>query len=126
MSRQVEVPLNGRLRPPRIVPKDVQDGIADLRDYCTDPTTNATTSVAGEAISGLYRLYHLNETDKVKQAYSALHRLKQRNSDTFGDDIPIGHQTVYKPFKHVVDSLIDAIERDHHQELKKQFGARRR
>src|SRR4051812_3923410 len=98
---------NGCARP--AVSKDVQDGIADLRDYCTDPERRGTTAVAGEAISGLYRLYMLGEKDKALQAYAALHRLRDRNSYTFGPDIPINHATVYKGFKEVIEGLIYVI-----------------
>ena len=105
------------------VPKDVQDGIADLRDYCTSPTSTITIT-AGEALFGLTRLYELGDKGKLKHAYNALHTLKERNAETFGPDIPIDHATVYKPFRDVLDGLIDAIERDFDRELKQQLGAR--
>lgn len=102
------------------VPRDVADGIADLRDFCTDPDRRTTTPVAGEAISGLYRLFYLGESDKVRQAYAALHRLRERDGETPGRDVPANHATVYKKFRDVIDHLIYAVERDHDKELKRQ------
>lgn len=117
--------LNGFVKRVVVTPKitkDVEDGLADLRDYCTNPETKCTSAVAGEAISGLYRLYSLGETDKVKQAYSALHRLKDRNWRYAGDDIPVNHEAVYKSFHQVVDDMIYALERDYDKEIKQQCG----
>lgn len=104
------------------IPKDAADGIADLRDFCTDPTTRTTTSVSGEAISGLYRLYHLGEIDKVGQAYSALKRLRCRNGDTCGEDIPLHHLAVHKSFREVVVGLMCCMERDFDKAMKQQMA----
>lgn len=122
MQRLARILPNGQVK--RTLPavsKDVADGIADLRDFTRDTTLGTTTAVAGEAISGLYRLYHLGETDKVKQSYAALHRLRQRNSESFGDDIPINHERVCKSFREVVVGLMCAVERDFDRELKQQL-----
>ena len=83
--------------------------MADLADWLTDAHHRTSTDFGSEALAAVSKALLDGDDSYAVGAYRLVCSLRERNSYTFGQDIPAKHADCGRDFRCVLESLQDAL-----------------